>query len=151
MDTSMIDAATTTPERLAREEGVLWSWAPRALTPATSALALSHCRGRVLLIAGGDEPPEPEALEPWARTVTARASYVLLHGKAAPRLAEAIGIGEQRPLIVRCADLEDAAGTAAKLAGRGSTVLLAPGCGAGEGDAPESFRAHVLGRWTAVA
>lgn len=112
-------------QRVATRQRVRWYSDGAANRPGLSALALRSLAGeRVVLIAGGRHGGQP--LDRWRDAVGRHADAVLLYGSAGPDLAAALRSSPS--LVVRCADLEDAVGTAHSLAQAGSAVLFSPGC-----------------------
>jgi len=86
--------------------------------------ALSGMDRPVVLIAGGDGKGQDFA--PLAPVVKARARAVILIGRDAPRLAEALK-GSGVP-VERAADMDEAVSRAAGAAKPGDAVLLSPAC-----------------------
>lgn len=84
---------------------------------------VSGMPGTLLLIAGGDGKGQDFA--PLASALAGRARMVLLIGRDAPRLADALSDCCE---IVRCASLEEAVQEAATRAKSGEIVLLSPAC-----------------------
>jgi UDP-N-acetylmuramoylalanine--D-glutamate ligase len=84
---------------------------------------VSGMPGTLLLIAGGDGKGQDFA--PLASALAGRARMVLLIGRDAPRLADALS---ECCEIVRCASLEEAVQEAATRAKSGEIVLLSPAC-----------------------
>jgi UDP-N-acetylmuramoylalanine--D-glutamate ligase len=116
---------------VAESGGVTWVNDAAATRPGRTVAALEASNGNpVLLIAGGQHGGQP--LAGWARAA-GKARYVLLFGADDGLLAATLEDHNCRSTIVRCADLDDAVLTAARLANRGDTVLFSPGC---EPDSP---------------
>jgi len=117
------------PHRLARvalRRGVAWYDDSKGTNVGATVAALRGlpADGRVVLIAGGDGKGQDfSSLVP---PVAARARRVLLIGRDAARIAEALA-GCEVPLE-RCATLEDAVLRAAQYAVSGDAVLLSPAC-----------------------
>jgi UDP-N-acetylmuramoylalanine--D-glutamate ligase len=105
---------------------VRWINDAAATRPGRAVAALGGWEGNLLVIAGGRDDGLP--LGRWARTTGGRAFAVLLFGGAAPRMAAALTEHDALSVIVRCADLDDAILTAARLAEPGDTVLFSPAC-----------------------
>jgi UDP-N-acetylmuramoylalanine--D-glutamate ligase len=105
---------------------VRWVNDAAATRPGRAVAALDGWPGNLLVIAGGRDDGLP--LGRWARTTGSRAVCVLLFGSAAPRMARALEEHDAVSVTVRCADLDDAILTAARLAEPGDTVLFSPGC-----------------------
>ncbi len=105
---------------------VQWVNDAAATRPGRAVAALDGWPGHLLVIAGGRDDGLP--LGRWARATGSRAVCVLLFGSAAPRMAQALEQHDAVSITVRCADLDDAILTAARLAEPGDTVLFSPGC-----------------------
>jgi UDP-N-acetylmuramoylalanine--D-glutamate ligase len=84
---------------------------------------VSGMPGTLLLIAGGEGKGQDFA--PLASALAGRVRVVLLIGRDAPRLADAL---KDSCEIVRCASLEEAVDEAARRAASGEIVLLSPAC-----------------------
>ena len=106
--------------------GVRWVCDARGTRPGRSVAALDAQTGPVMLVAGGASGGQP--LDGWAAAAGAAASHVLLFGPAGDPMAAALQNPAARAPIIRCADLDDAVLTAARIARRGDTVLFSPGC-----------------------
>jgi len=103
---------------------VRWVNDAAATRPGRAVAALGGWDGNLLVIAGGRDDGMP--LGRWARATGNRAMFVLLFGGVAPRMAQALEGHDALSIIVRCADLDDAILTAARLAEPGDTVLFSP-------------------------
>lgn len=127
-------------QRVLTRQRVRWYSDGRSTRPGLTAQALRSLPDeRVILIAGGRHGGQP--LDRWRDAVLRHADAVLLYGSAGPLLASSLkGAG---PMVVRCADLDDAVGTAHSLAQAGTAVLFSPACEPDDPtvDAPgEAFR-----------
>jgi UDP-N-acetylmuramoylalanine--D-glutamate ligase len=112
-------------QRVATRHRVRWYSDGLATRPGQAAGALRQFeRDRVILIAGGQHGGQP--LDRWRDAVWRHADTVLLFGSSGALLADTLKGGV--PVIVRCADLDDAVATAQNLAQPGQTVLFSPGC-----------------------
>ena len=80
--------------------------------------------GRIVAILGGDG--KGQSFEPLAEPLRQHARAVVLIGRDAPRIEQALQ-GLDLPLV-HCADLESAVRAASQLARPGDTVLLSPAC-----------------------
>ncbi|MFI0609736.1 MAG: glutamate ligase domain-containing protein [Anaerolineae bacterium] len=131
-------------QRVATRQRVRWVSDGLATRPGQAAGTLRQfASDRVILIAGGQHGGQP--LDRWREAVRRHADTVLLFGTAGALLADSLKDGG--PLIVRCADLDDAVATAHNLAQPGNTVLFSPGCEPDDLLAPppgESFRRLLL-------
>jgi UDP-N-acetylmuramoylalanine--D-glutamate ligase len=105
---------------------VRWVNDAAATRPGRSVASLGTWDGNLLVIAGGRDDGLP--LGRWARATGGQAFAVLLFGGAAPRMAQALVEHDAVSVLVRCADLDDAILTAARLAEPGDTVLFSPAC-----------------------
>jgi UDP-N-acetylmuramoylalanine--D-glutamate ligase len=103
---------------------VRWVNDAAATRPGRAVAALGGWEGTLLVIAGGRDDGLP--LGRWARATGRRAFAVLLFGAVAPRMATALVDHDAQSIIVRCADLDDAILTAARLAEPGDTVVFSP-------------------------
>ena len=129
-------------ERLGEVGGVTYINDSKATNPgATLAAVRGHARGRnIVLILGGEA--KGVSFDALAGDLADQVKVALLIGKARQSLRQAMGA-----LIpcVDCATLEEAVAGAAKHAGAGDVVLLAPGCAsfdmfAGYADRGDTFK-----------
>jgi len=97
-----------------------------ATSPARSMAALRAFDEPIVLLAGGYFKNLP--LEEWAELVGRRVRHLVLFGKAAPLLEEAVRKAGGKVAIHRCESLEEAVGKAAEVACPGDVVLLSPAC-----------------------
>ena len=124
---SVASSALHRARLVARHEGVAWSSLAEARDLEHARRALPVVDGGLLLLTGGAAVDDRHALAAWARLVRQRTRAVLLFGRAAEAMARAIGVHDDGPMIVRCADALDASVTAARMAADGDTILLCPG------------------------
>lgn len=87
----------------------------------TALCGLSEARG--VLIAGGRD--KLGSYEPLVRALEAKGRAVVVLGKAAERIAEAVG---SRVPLFRAASMDDAVNLAFSAAAPGDAVLLSPAC-----------------------
>lgn len=135
-------------QRVAEIAGVTWYDDSKATNVGATVAALSGCSEPVVLIAGGDG--KGADFTPLAAAVARHARAVVLYGRDAPRLAEAIGTAVP---VVCVADLPAAVARAAVHAEPGDSVLLSPACASFDQFRDyrargEAFAAAVLGRPT---
>ena len=116
-------------EELGRRDGVAWL-CDAAFGGSDAVRALDSRGGPVVVITGGNPVARSasRAWTEWADTLGAHSSHALLFGSSAAELASEIQARGNGTVVVRCADLTDAAQTAERLAGPGATVLFSPGC-----------------------
>lgn len=115
-------------EELGRRDGVAWL-SDVADGGADAVRALGTRGGPVLVITGGAAAPRSNALwNDWVDSIGAHASHALLFGASAASLARELQARGDGTIIVRCADLTDAAQTAERIAIPGATILYSPGC-----------------------
>ncbi|MFQ6058204.1 MAG: UDP-N-acetylmuramoyl-L-alanine--D-glutamate ligase [Anaerolineae bacterium] len=98
-----------------------------ATSPRRAMAALESFQEPIVLLAGGRYKNLP--LEGLADLIRQKVRHLILFGEAAPILEVAVKKGkEPRPTIHRCPTLEEAVGTAARVARPGDVVLLSPAC-----------------------
>ncbi len=142
------EPATAQLEPLPTEDRRTWINDALATKPGRAAAALDSLEREdpILLIAGGRYGGQP--LERWARAAIEQAETVLLFGSAADRLAEALQAAGGCQLV-RCADLDDAVQSAARLARSRQRILFSPACEPEDLEGPpmaDAFRDLVLRR-----
>lgn len=111
-------------ERIAEAGGVAWYDDSKGTNVGATLAALHGLGRRAVLIAGGEG--KGQDFKPLAAAVKARARAVLLIGRDAPLIADALratGVP-----LERCATLQAAVQRAAVLAQPGEAVLLSPAC-----------------------
>lgn len=113
-------------EIVSRRYRLTWICDAAANRPGRAAASLATLPEDVVLIAGGRNGGQP--LDRWAAVAGKRARHALLFGSAGEAMAHAIERGRGRATIVRCADLDDAVGVAARLAQPRDTVVFSPAC-----------------------
>lgn len=99
-----------------------------ATAPERAIAAMESFSEPLVLLAGGRDKKLP--WDTWVERVRARVDHLVLFGEAAPLIEAALRSTSEtgRPrTVIRCAGLEQAVRAAAKIAPRGSVVLLAPG------------------------
>ncbi len=115
-------------EELGRRDGVAWL-CDAAAGGGDAVRALGMRGGPVIVITRGVASPQSNGVwHEWAAMIGSHASHVLLFGASAERMAVEIQARGEGTVIVRCADLADAAQTAERVAGPGSMILFSPGC-----------------------
>jgi UDP-N-acetylmuramoylalanine--D-glutamate ligase len=130
---------------VAEVDGIRWIDDSKATNIGAAIAAITGMESPLVLIAGGEG--KGADFEPLAEAVRGKARAVVLLGRDAPLLADAIGSGTPWE-IVSC--MEDAVAAARKVARTGDIVLLSPACAsldmftnyAARG---EAFRLAVLG------
>ncbi len=95
----------------------------KATNPAAAMADLGAIPGPLVLIAGGDS--KGLDLSEFARAAAERAEHIVLIGRSAPEIADAIG--DAAP-VTRAHDMTEAVRTAFQVSQPGWTVLLAPAC-----------------------
>jgi len=111
-------------QQVAEHEGVLFLDDSKGTNVGATVAALAGLQRPVVLIAGGDGKGQNFA--PLAPAVKARARAVVLIGRDADRLAQAIA-GSGVP-VERAAGMEEAVGAAFRASRAGDAVLLSPAC-----------------------
>ncbi len=111
-------------ERIAEAGGVAWVDDSKGTNVGATIAALNGIGRRTVLIAGGDG--KGQDFRPLAGPVRARARAVLLIGRDAPLIEDALR--ETGVPVERCRTLPAAVKRAAALAQPGDTVLLSPAC-----------------------
>jgi UDP-N-acetylmuramoylalanine--D-glutamate ligase len=119
------------PHRLqlvAERGGVAWYDDSKGTNVGATIAALQGLGRPALLIAGGEG--KGQDFSGLAPAVAAHARHVLLIGRDAPRIEQALAAGGVPASIPveRCATLEAAVARAAQLARAGDAVLLSPAC-----------------------
>lgn len=119
-------------EELGRRDGVTWL-CDVAATGADGIRAVGMRGGTVIVVTRGAAPAPPSSgsggsWNEWAAMIATHASHVLLFGPAADTMAAALQARNAPTCIVRCADLEDAAQAAERIAAPGATIVLSTGC-----------------------
>ena len=115
------------PHRLQRvsvRRGVVWYDDSKGTNVGATIAALEGLDRKAILIAGGDG--KGQDFSPLGAAVGARASRVLLIGRDAPQIEQALA-ATGVPLE-RCGSLEQAVTRAAECARPGEAVLLSPAC-----------------------
>jgi len=114
-------------ERVAEIGGVGYVNDSKATNVASAAVGLRAFAGGVHAILGGSDKGEPFA--PLRDPVAECCVACYLIGETAERIAAELAPGLPDGIeLRRCADLEDAVGSAAAAAGPGEVVLLSPAC-----------------------
>lgn len=132
-------------EAILRRHRVTWTSDAAATRPGRAVASMAAGGTDLLVIAGGWYGGQP--LARWALHAGRRARWVLLFGSAGDALARALGEAGGPAIVVRCADLEDAVGTAARLAQPGDEVRFSPACepdALGDPTPGDLFRSLVL-------
>ncbi len=111
-------------EHVATRRGVEWYDDSKGTNVGAAVAALRGLGRRAVLIAGGDG--KGQDFSPLAPVVAECASRVLLIGRDAPRIAQALA--PSGVPLERCGSLEEAVGEAARHARPGEAVLLSPAC-----------------------
>jgi UDP-N-acetylmuramoylalanine--D-glutamate ligase len=104
--------------------GVQWYDDSKGTNVGATVAALTGLRKPVLLIAGGEG--KGQDFSPLARPVSQFAKRVLLIGRDAPLIDQALG--STGVPVSHCASLEEAVEQAARAAAPGDAVLLSPAC-----------------------
>ncbi len=127
-----IEGFQSLPHRLefvAYKVGARWINDSQATIPDAAIAALGAFAAPVVLIAGGHNKLEdPHAFDALARALAQAAGLVTI-GRAGPEIARAArkaGLDSEK--IVEAGELKAAVREAAKLAGEGATVVMAPAC-----------------------
>lgn len=110
-------------EKVAELNGVTYINDSKGTNTDAAVKSLSPYRGNVILIAGGSS--KGADFSQFAQTVRQRAKGVVLIGKTAQAIAEALG--DFAPKVM-AGDMESAVRSAAEMAEPGDTVLLSPAC-----------------------
>ena len=113
-------------ESVGEVNGVRYYNDSKATTPISALAALRSFEEPLILIAGGYDKRLP--FDELGREAAVRAKAVILLGKAADKIEEAIPAVGRRAQVVRATDLRDAVKRAAALAAPGDVVLLSPAC-----------------------
>jgi UDP-N-acetylmuramoylalanine--D-glutamate ligase len=114
-------------EQVAEIGGVRYVNDSKATNVASAVVGIGAFAGGVHAILGGSEKAEPFA--PLVEPVAERCAACYLIGATADRLAaELASVVARGVQLHRCADLEDAVGSAAAAAAPGDVVLLSPAC-----------------------
>ena len=127
-----IEEFTGIPHRLEfirNINGADWYNDSIATAPERTMAAIEAFEGPLVLLLGGRDKNLP--WDDLAQLIHQRVRAVVLFGEAAGLIEKALGAvkkGETLQVISRCNTLEEAVQAAAKLAQRGDTVLLSPGC-----------------------
>ena len=127
-----IEEFTGIPHRLEfirNINGADWYNDSIATAPERTMAAIEAFEGPLVLLLGGRDKNLP--WDDLAQLIHRRVRAVVLFGEAAGLIEKALGAvkkGETLQVISRCNTLEEAVQAAAKLAQRGDTVLLSPGC-----------------------
>ena len=111
-------------QRIAEAGGVLYVDDSKATTVAATTAALEGLDRPVVLIAGGDG--KGQSFAPLKPSVDARCRAVLLIGRDAPRIAQALA-GSTKP-VEMLGTLDAAVARAVALAQPGDAVVLSPAC-----------------------
>lgn len=111
-------------ERVAEINNVTWYDDSKGTNVGATVAALSGLGCRSVLIAGGDG--KGQNFEPLAPVVAEHARAVVLIGRDAGRIAEALE--ESGVPMERAGDMDEAVKLAAELAWPGDAVLLSPAC-----------------------
>jgi UDP-N-acetylmuramoylalanine--D-glutamate ligase len=111
-------------QQVAEHEGVLFLDDSKGTNVGATVAALAGLQRPVVLIAGGDG--KGQDFGPLAPAVKARARAVVLIGRDADKLAQAIA-GSGVP-VERAAGMEEAVQAAFRLSRAGDAVLLSPAC-----------------------
>jgi len=115
------------PHRLQRvsvRRGVVWYDDSKGTNVGAAIAALEGLDRKAILIAGGEG--KGQDFSPLGAAVRARASRVLLIGRDAPQIEQALATSGVP--LERCASLEQAVTRAAECARPGEAVLLSPAC-----------------------
>ena len=105
------------------DNGVTWIDDSKATNEAAALASIRSIEGRLILIAGGDA--KGGALEQFAHELVERDALVILLGKDRDLILNRLtGVGQ----VFLVDSIEEAVAVAAKFAGAGDTVLLAPAC-----------------------
>ena len=105
---------------------MLKQWLARLPLPARRDARNEHAHGGTLALAGLGGDGKGQDFAPLVAPLAAHARGVVLIGRDAPRISEALG---QAPYAVeRAATLPEAVQAAAQLAHRGDAVVLSPAC-----------------------
>ncbi len=111
-------------EHVAARRGVDWYDDSKGTNVGAAVAAMRGLGRRVVLIAGGDGKGQDFA--PLAQAACSHARRVLLIGRDAPLIAEAMQASGVQ--VERCGSLEQAVSRAAAIAKQGDGVLLSPAC-----------------------
>ncbi|MBM3367584.1 MAG: UDP-N-acetylmuramoyl-L-alanine--D-glutamate ligase [Betaproteobacteria bacterium] len=111
-------------ERIAEARGVVWIDDSKGTNVGATIAALNGMGRKTVLIAGGDG--KGQDFKPLAAAVKAHARSVLLIGRDAPRIEDALQASGV--CVERCGTLQAAVQRAAELAQPGDAVLLSPAC-----------------------
>ncbi len=110
---------------VAEINGVNWYDDSKGTNVGSTLAALSGMPGeKVVLIAGGDG--KGQEFEPLRAAVAERARAVVLIGRDAPLIEQALG--DAAPIVHAGFSMEQAVAECARLAHRGDSVLLSPAC-----------------------
>ena len=114
-------------ELVAERNGVRYYNDSKCTTPAGAVVALETFEARkVVLIAGGYD--KHVSFDPLGAVIAARAKAMVALGATRERIIAAVPQAAGGPTIERADDLAAAVHQAARLAGPGDVVLLAPAC-----------------------
>jgi len=111
-------------QRVSVRRGVVWYDDSKGTNVGATIAALEGLDRKAVLIAGGEG--KGQDFFPLAAAVRAHASRVLLIGRDAPQIEQALATSGVP--LERCASLEQAVTRAAECAPPGEAVLLSPAC-----------------------